>query len=105
MDSLCRVQNSSHSCKLNAVVVDLVYGSATCAVDGEGASTGLRGIVPSPWMMPEKRNTPQYIAECTPNVRLMVSYLAEAYIERSKWNTRGWTFQERLLSKRCLIFI
>ena len=34
----------------------------------------------------------------------MVSHLAETYIERSKWNTRGWTFQERLLSKRCLIF-
>jgi Heterokaryon incompatibility protein (HET) len=86
-DSLCIVQNSSRSRKLSAVVVDLVYGNAhltTYAVDGEGGSTGLRGIMPSPWMMPEKRNTPQYIAECTPNVRLMVSYLAEAYIERFK---------------------
>src|SRR2546430_9026534 len=32
-----------------------------------------------------------------------VSHLAETYIKKSKWNTRGWTFQERLLSKRCLI--
>lgn len=87
MDSFCIFQNSNRSCKLNAVVVDLVYGNAhltICAADGEGASTGLQGIMPSPSMTPEKRNTPQYIAERAPNVRLMVSYLAETYIERSK---------------------
>jgi hypothetical protein len=108
VDSLCIVQNSDRSWKLNAGVMDLVYGNAhltICAADGEGASTGLQGITPSLWMTPEKRDTPQHIAECAPNVRLMVSHLAETYIERSKWNTRGWTFQERLLSKRCLIFI
>jgi hypothetical protein len=29
---------------------------------------------------------------------------AENYIRKSVWNTRGWTFQERLLSPRNLIF-
>ena len=42
--------------------------------------------------------------QCGEDLTLMVSHLAETYIERSRWNTRGWTFQERLLSKRCLIF-
>ncbi|KAH7029839.1 heterokaryon incompatibility protein-domain-containing protein [Microdochium trichocladiopsis] len=43
-------------------------------------------------------------AKCLPNVRLLVSRPPEAVIEDSIWNKRGWTFQERLLSRRCLIF-
>jgi hypothetical protein len=43
-------------------------------------------------------------AECLPNVRLLVSKPPEAVIDDSIWNKRGWTFQERLLSRRCLIF-
>ena len=27
------------------------------------------------------------------------------YLENSKWDTRGWTFQEKLLSRRCLYFM
>ena len=34
----------------------------------------------------------------------MVNHLAEDGIRASTWNRRAWTFQERLLSKRCLIF-
>lgn len=47
---------------------------------------------------------PPLKAECLPNVRLLVSRPPEAVIEDSMWNKRGWTFQERLLSHRCLIF-
>ena len=35
----------------------------------------------------------------------MVSRPPEISIQASTWNTRAWTFQERLLSKRCLIFV
>jgi hypothetical protein len=34
----------------------------------------------------------------------MVQQLAKTGINSSVWNTRTWTFQERLLSKRCLMF-
>lgn len=47
---------------------------------------------------------PPLTAECLPNVRLLVSKPPESTIEDSVWNKRGWTFQERLLSRRCLIF-
>lgn len=37
-------------------------------------------------------------------VRLLVSRSPEDVIQGSPWDKRGWTFQERLLSRRCLIF-
>lgn len=43
-------------------------------------------------------------AECLPGVRLLVLRPPESVIQQSVWNQRGWTFQERLLSRRCLIF-
>src|ERR1700761_7849973 len=102
VDSLCVVQNSRKSWNLNSQVMDLVYGNAyltICAADGKSAKDSLKAVSPTP------RSITQYIEECgNEGVTLMVSHLAETFIKRSKWNTRGWTFQERLLSKRCLIF-
>ena len=101
VDSICIVQDSLKSWELNASVMDLVYGNAfftVCAADGDKPSTGLHG------MNPQQRHFSQHMEDYAPGVRLMVSFLAESYIQNSAWNTRGWTFQERLLSKRCLIF-
>lgn len=100
VDSLCIIQDSARSWELNSRVMDLVYGNAhltICAADGNGPTAGLKGLHP-------ERVVGQHDELCAPGVRLMVSHLAETYIERSTWNTRAWTFQERLLSKRCLIF-
>lgn len=69
-----------------------------CAADGVNAKDALKAITP------EERQIRQYIETCGEDLDLMVSHSAESYIDRSKWNTRAWTFQERLLSKRCLIF-
>lgn len=101
IDSLCIVQDSSRSWNLNSRVMDLIYGNARmtiCAADGVDSSTGLRA------MHPNEHATPQISAVCTPEVRLMVLRPPEIWIRASKWNTRAWTFQERLLSKRCLFF-
>jgi heterokaryon incompatibility protein (HET) len=102
VDSLCVVQDSRRSWNLNSRVMDLVYGNSyltICAADGKSAKDSLKAISLTP------RSITQYIEECgSERVPLMVSHLAETFIKRSKWNTRGWTFQERLLSKRCLIF-
>jgi len=100
IDSLCIVQNSSRSWSLNARSMDLIYGKALltiCAADGKDSSAGLRA-------MHIEDNTTQHSEDVARGVRLMVSRSPETGIRASTWNTRAWTFQGRLLSKRCLIF-
>lgn len=103
VDALCIIQDSKRSWTLNSRVMDLVYGNAyltICAADGENANAGLRGLDPSDRSMP-----PQIIEQYSPEVRLMSTMPAENYIRQSVWNTRAWTFQERLVSARNLIFV
>ncbi|KAI5926683.1 heterokaryon incompatibility protein-domain-containing protein [Camillea tinctor] len=132
VDSLCIVQDSVRSWELNAKAMHLVYGFAhftICAADGD-ATTGLRAVdsvlsgrrmrpLPSSHtatklnqMLREETRRQQYIqeltapltVECLPGLKLLVSKPPEAVIQDSVWNKRGWTFQERLLSRRCIIF-
>ena len=100
IDRLCIVQDSPRSWKLNAYNMDLIYGNAEltiCAADGD-ASAGLRA------MRSESHNTQHYARTICPGMKLFVKRSPETYIRASWWNERAWTFQERLLSRRCLIF-
>lgn len=120
IDSLCIVQDSISSWELNARAMHLVYGNAyltICAADGD-AETGLMAVAPmlqptSPIGLahPEigekvglDRPHRPLTAECVAGVTLLVSRPPEVIIRESAWNKRGWTFQERLLSPRCLVF-
>lgn len=101
VDSICIVQDSADWWNLNSKMMDQIYGNAyltVCAADNPNASAGLMALDPS------KRCFQQHVEECLPGLSLMVSHPAETYIQKSVWNSRAWTFQERLLSKRCLIF-
>ena len=81
---------------------DWVYARAFLTVvagSGKDANAGLPGV------RKESRVFHQEIETVKPGVRLMVSHLAEDYISTSQWDSRAWTFQERMLSRRCLLFV
>lgn len=123
IDSLCIVQDSTHNWQCNAKAMHLVYLHATltiCAADGD-VTEGLHALQRAPIQQdpsdPIPAAEPLEIArtgdglECTtlsaicqPGVELLVSKLPESVIQDSEWNERAWTFQERILSRRCLIF-
>ncbi len=100
---MCIVQDSPRSWNLNSRAMDLIYGNAIltiCAADGADASSfGLRALHPT------ENDANQLKKDCAPGVRLMVSRPPETSIKQSTWASRAWTFQERLLSKRCMIFV
>ncbi|KAI0483401.1 heterokaryon incompatibility protein-domain-containing protein [Xylariaceae sp. FL0804] len=98
IDSLCIVQDSSHSWDLNSRAMHLIYGNSTvtiCAADGKDAREGLVALEQSPQQM---------IATVAEGANLILHQPSEASIEITQWNKRAWTFQERVLSRRCLIF-
>jgi hypothetical protein len=100
IDSLCIVQDSARSLGLNAAVMHLIYGHASltiCAADGIDSNTGLVA-------MNTREATDQMEETCGEGVRLLVSRPAETVIQDSRWDKCAWTFQVRILSRRCLIF-
>ena len=107
IDSVCIVQDAPRTWERNAEVMDLIYGQAfltVCAADGDNADAGLRAIG-VPGNPSQHTRVPQAIESYSFQLQLMARFPCEVYVQTSKWNTRAWTFQERLLSKRCLIFV
>lgn len=102
VDALCIIEDSERSWALNSDVMNVVYGNAyftICAADGDDAMAGLKALKNVP------ETSKQNIVMYNKNLRLKCIQPAEHYIRQSKWDTRGWTFQERLLSPRTLIFV
>jgi hypothetical protein len=101
VDALCIVQDDKEDWIGMAAVMDSVYALATltiCAAGGD-AYFGIRGLKQG------GRNFRQAIARYSEDVQLMITRPAEHFVERSQWNTRAWTFQERICSRRSLIFV
>ena len=102
VDSLCIQQNDSSDKLAQIRAMHQIYGNATLtiiAAGGDDANSGLAGVRPS------SRDLKQITAKINSKASLAVPISSRGNrMESSKWNTRAWTYQERLLSKRFLVF-
>ncbi|KAF4458951.1 heterokaryon incompatibility (HET) domain-containing [Fusarium albosuccineum] len=118
VDAICMVQDDKEQMARDIPNMDIVYGQAFAtivALEGNDADAGLPGVAPGT-RAPQRIGTIT-ISDRSPildddpasqnkeTVSLVATprpfYLA---LELSRWNTRGWIVQERLLSRRCLYF-
>jgi hypothetical protein len=106
VDSLCIIQKDERGeddpdARASQIEqMDSIFGHAQVtlvAADGSDAEAGLCGVGIS------SRPTPTQIArQVHPNVNVLLAMkYATTY---GRWDTRAWTLQEKLLSKRMLIF-
>jgi hypothetical protein len=101
VDSLCIVQDDPVQQKQQIDIMDLIYTSATItlvAAAGDRADTGLPGVSTR-----RREVTRQTITIQDMDVSNLLPRLKNT-VDVSVWNTRGWTYQERLFSQRCLFF-
>lgn len=118
IDALCIVQDDMENKLRDIQQMDVVYNKAFAtivAMDGLDADSGLPGVRPQtrPPQTIEKivvsNRSPDlaYISQHESNEEIHVVTTPTPLsltLDNSKWESRGWTFQERLLSRRCVYF-
>jgi hypothetical protein len=105
IDSLCIVQDDELDKAKYLFIMDAIYAHAVLTIVNAASGdtfSGLPGI---------RKSVHRHTQE---PFEINGGWLTEAldpghssyagYLERCKWSTRGWAFQEGLLSRRCLIF-
>ena len=101
VDSLCIIQDDQEDWKVQASLMDQIYGNSSlniCGAGGDHADFGLLGTTHTP------REFTQPMAKVG-DAELLVVKPVESRIRASPWNSRAWTFQERILSPRSLILV
>ncbi|KAI1131120.1 heterokaryon incompatibility protein-domain-containing protein [Nemania abortiva] len=106
VDVLCILQDDPEEKQRLIHGMDQVYENANLtiiAVAGEDANAGLPGITRRDYLPYEQHfgwitrdNTPLKLAICPPSL--------SEQVKNSKWDSRGWTYQEQCLSHRCIYF-
>ncbi|RSL84307.1 hypothetical protein CEP51_004013 [Fusarium floridanum] len=102
VDALCLMQNDTDDLDRGVNAMDLIYERAwltIVAACGHDANTRLPGVRLGTRM--GASNT----VEVKPGLTMGVVIGLDALLERSVYGSRGWTFQERLLSRRSICFI
>lgn len=103
VDSLCIMQDSQADMQDQFPKMGQIYGNALLtivAADGDDASTGLFNN--SNTVSRVGRQCVRYSKDlglliCPPNLNTV--------LKETRWASRGWTFQEALLSKRLFVFV
>ena len=79
--------------------MDLIYKRALAtivAVSGTNADSGLPGLSLGRRIRPSIETNAGTLVAAPKNL--------SSYLAKSKWATRGWTYQESILARRCLFF-
>lgn len=100
IDRYCIPQNDSQVKHIQIRKMDRIYSCSILtiiAAAGDGSEYGLPGVS-------SRHRTEQLSVQVTEDIFLLFYEKPRVSFAASKWNTRGWTYQEGLLSKRQLVF-
>lgn len=100
IDCLCIVQDDQHDKLLQISQMHSIYRSAWLTIiagSGSDSNAGLPGLTTRPRLAYQRVETIQGLDLAT------VESDPFELVEESVWNSRAWTFQEKLCSSRCLI--
>ena len=112
-DALCILQENTKEALEQISYMDRVYSGALCtivAAQGATANSGIEGIrqhyVPQVGQpASQQRNVQQVQVGLKGDMSLIAPLATQNHkLDDSVWNIRAWTFQERLLSRRLIIF-
>ncbi|GAW18703.1 hypothetical protein ANO14919_081840 [Xylariales sp. No.14919] len=104
IDRLCIVQDDEITKPGQINAMDTIYRSASFTIIGAlntRNDIGLPGCTGRPRHLESPVWSPPYMPEVETG-GVICGRTADEAIDTTLWNQRGWTFQERLLSSRCL---
>ncbi|OAX35137.1 HET-domain-containing protein [Rhizopogon vinicolor AM-OR11-026] len=98
IDALCIVQDDPEDKAVQIRVMELIYGSSVFTIFAVGCTSARD---PLPGVRPGTRDPQQQITKIQ-GLHLAIPNSLNEVIARSAWNQRGWTYQEVMLSRRCI---
>ncbi|KAL6871679.1 HET domain-containing protein [Trichoderma longibrachiatum] len=100
IDSICIIQDSGDDKAQQLRMMDSIYTRAHLTIVAAAGSHANAGI---PGLQPETRSRKQHIVQVSDSLSLVALHPdTHRSAAATTWSTRGWTYQELLLSKRCL---
>ncbi|RSL91042.1 hypothetical protein CDV31_015563 [Fusarium ambrosium] len=102
VDALCLVQNDTYDLDQGVKTMDLIYERAWLTIV---AACGHDANVRLPGAQYGTRKPLMNTYHVMPGITLGVVVGLDDLLGRSMYDTRGWTFQERMLSRRAIYFV